>query len=83
MSLDHMFVQMLSLKHLIIYLPNMVVIKSMCANEKLNLYKSGIHDIQNYWSLITPPTKLLKGSILLFQIIISQNEILKHITTPT
>ena len=55
----------------------------MCANEKQNLYKSGIHDIQNYWSLITPPTKLLKGSILLFQIIISQNEILKHITTPT
>ena len=55
----------------------------MCANEKQNLYKSGIHDIQNYWGLITPPTKLLIGSILLFQIIISQNEILKNITQPT
>ena len=55
----------------------------MCANEKQNLYKSGIHDIQNYWDLISPPTKLLNGSILLFQIIISQNEILKNVTTPT
>ena len=55
----------------------------MCANEKKSLYKSGIHDIQNYWGLVTPPTKLLVGSILLFQIISSQNEILKNVTTPT
>ena len=55
----------------------------MSGNEKQNLYKSGIHDIHNYWGLITPPTKLLIGSILLFQIIISQNEILKTVTTPT
>ena len=55
----------------------------MCANEKKSLYKSGINDIQNYWGLITPPTKLLIGSILLFQIIFSQNEILKNVTTPT
>ena len=55
----------------------------MCENEKQNLYKSGIHDIQNYWGLITPPTKLLIDSILLFQIIISQNEILTNVTTPT
>ena len=55
----------------------------MCANEKQNLYKSDIHNIHNYWGLITPPTKLLIGSILLFQIIISQNEILKNVTTPS
>ena len=56
----------------------------MCANEKQNLYKSSIHDtcIQNYWGLITPSTKLLIGSILLFQMIISQHEILKNVTTP-
>ena len=38
----------------------------MCASEKQHLYKSGIHDIQKDWGLITPPTKLLNGSILLF-----------------
>ena len=78
-----MFVQILSLKHLIMYLPNMVKSFKVSAQTKRKVCMSGIHDIQNYWGLITPPTKLLIGSILLFQIIFSQNEILKNVTTPT
>ena len=83
MSLNHVFVQILSPKHLSIYLPNMVMSLKVCAQMKSKIYMSGIHDIQNYWGLITPPTKLLIGSILLFQIIISQNDILKSVTTPS
>ena len=64
-----MFVQILSLKHLIIYLPNMVKSLKVCAQMKRKVYMSGIHDIQNYWGLIALPTKLLISSILLFQII--------------
>ena len=56
----------------------------MYANEKKSLYKSGIHDIQNFWGLITQPTKLLIASILLFQIFFfSKWNILKNVTTPT
>ena len=79
-----MFVQILSLKHLIIYLPNMVKSLKVCAQMKSNIYISQAFMIFRITGVyITPPTNLLIDSILLFQIIISQNEILKNVTTPT
>ena len=78
-----MFVQNLSFNHLFLYmyLPNMVKSFKVCAQLKSNIYTSQAFMIfRKNWGLITPPTKLLMGSILLFHFCFSQNETLKMLS---